>query len=87
VGSWIKGDTIGTDPTSGNCGGVVLRCYSDLQSLATFRTRAGITMDNVLPYLTGGLAVGSLRGEDGDIAANGSAPARPRWSGGPPVSA
>jgi hypothetical protein len=41
----------------------------------------------VLPYLTGGLAVGSLRGEDGDIAANGSAPARPRWSGGPPVSA
>jgi outer membrane immunogenic protein len=71
-GSWIKGYTIGTDPLSGPCGGAVPRCYSDLQSLATFRARAGITMDNVLPYITGGLAVGSLRGEDGDIAANGA---------------
>ena len=29
-------------------------------------------MDNVLPYLTGGLAVGWLNGQDGDIAANGA---------------
>ena len=29
-------------------------------------------MDNVLPYVTGGLAVGSLHGEDGDVAANGA---------------
>jgi len=29
-------------------------------------------MDNVLPYLTGGLAVGSLHGEEGDAAANGA---------------
>jgi hypothetical protein len=25
-------------------------------------------LDNVLPYVTGGLAVGSLHGEDGDVA-------------------
>jgi outer membrane immunogenic protein len=29
-------------------------------------------MDNVLPYLTGGLAVGWLHGEDGDIPDNGA---------------
>jgi outer membrane immunogenic protein len=71
-GSWIKGDTIGTDPISGNCGGAVPRCFSNLQSLATFRARAGVAMDNVLPYVTGGLAVGSLHGEEGDVAANGA---------------
>jgi outer membrane immunogenic protein len=71
-GSWIKGYTIGTDPLSGNCGGAVPRCFSNLESFATLRARAGITMDNVLPYLTGGLAVGWLHGEDGDIAANGA---------------
>jgi outer membrane immunogenic protein len=71
-GSWVKGYTIGTDPVSGNCGGAPPRCFSNLQSLATFRARAGVTMDNVLPYLTAGLAVGSLHGEDGDIAANGA---------------
>jgi outer membrane immunogenic protein len=71
-GSWIKGDTIGTDPISGNCGGAVPRCFSNLQSLETFRARAGVAMDNVLPYVTGGLAVGSLHGQEGDIAANGA---------------
>jgi outer membrane immunogenic protein len=29
-------------------------------------------MDNVLPYLTGGLAVGWLNGQDGDVPANGA---------------
>jgi outer membrane immunogenic protein len=71
-GAWIKGDTIGTDPLSGNCGGAPPRCFSNLESLATLRARAGITMDNVLPYVTGGLAVGWLHGQDGDIAANGA---------------
>lgn len=36
------------------------------------RARAGLAMDNVLPYVTGGLAVGSLHGEEGDVAANGA---------------
>jgi outer membrane immunogenic protein len=71
-GSWIKGSTIGTDPLSGNCGGTPPRCFSNLESFATFRGRAGITMENVLPYLTGGLAVGWLHGEDGDTAAGGA---------------
>jgi outer membrane immunogenic protein len=71
-GSWIKGYTIGTDPLAGNCGGQPPRCYSNLESVATFRGRVGITMDNVLPYLTGGLAVGWLNGQEGDIAANGA---------------
>jgi outer membrane immunogenic protein len=71
-GAWIKGDTIGTDPLSGSCGGAPPRCFSKLESLATLRARAGITMDNVLPYVTGGLAAGWLHGQDGDIAANGA---------------
>jgi outer membrane immunogenic protein len=71
-GSWIKGETIGTDPFSGNCGGAVPRCFSNLQSLATFRARAGVAVDNVLPYVTGGLAVGWLHGQEGDSAANGA---------------
>jgi outer membrane immunogenic protein len=71
-GSWIKGYTIGTDPLAGNCGGVPSRCFSNLESFATFRGRAGMAFDNVLPYLTGGLAVGWLHGEDGDIPANGA---------------
>ena len=70
-GSWIKGYTIGTDPLAGNCGGAVPRCFSNLESFATFRARAGVTMDNVLPYLTGGLAVGWLNGQEGDTAAGG----------------
>jgi outer membrane immunogenic protein len=71
-GSWIKGYTIGTDPLAGNCGGAPPRCFSNLESFATLRARAGITMDNVLPYLTGGLAVGRLNGQDGDTAVNGA---------------
>jgi outer membrane immunogenic protein len=70
--SWIKGYTIGTDPLAGNCGGVPQRCFSNLESFATFRGRAGFAMDNVLPYLTGGLAVGWLNGQDGDVPANGA---------------
>jgi outer membrane immunogenic protein len=70
--TWIKDATIGTNPLFGNCGGAPPRCFSNLKSLATFRGRAGVAMDNVLPYLTGGLAVGSLHGEEGDVAANGA---------------
>jgi outer membrane immunogenic protein len=70
--SWIKDSTIGTNPLFGNCGGATPRCFSNLQALATVRARAGIAMDNVLPYVTGGLAVGSLHGEEGDAAANGA---------------
>jgi outer membrane immunogenic protein len=70
--SWIKGNTIGTDPLTGNCGGVPARCFSNLESFATFRGRAGFAMDNVLPYVTGGLAVGWLHGQEGDFPVNGA---------------
>ena len=70
--SWIKESTIGTSPTFGNCAGATPRCFANLQALATLRARAGLAMDNVLPYVTGGLAVGSLHGEEGDVAANGA---------------
>ncbi len=71
-GSWVKGHSIGTDPLSGPCGGLIPRCFANLESFATFRGRAGVAMDNVLAYLTGGLAVGWLNGQDGDNAANGA---------------
>jgi outer membrane immunogenic protein len=71
-GAWIKGYTIGTNPQSGFCGGAPQRCFSNLESLATLRARAGVRMDNVLLYVTGGLAVGWLNGQEGDTAANGA---------------
>jgi outer membrane immunogenic protein len=70
--SWIKESSIGTSPFFGNCGGAPPRCFANLQALATLRGRAGLAMENVLPYVTGGLAVGSLHGEEGDVAANGA---------------
>jgi outer membrane immunogenic protein len=70
--SWIEESSVGTSPFFGNCGGAPPRCFANLQALATLRGRAGLAMDNILPYLTGGLAVGSLHGEEGDVAANGA---------------
>src|SRR5262249_40313402 len=85
--SWIKESTIGTSPFFGNCGGAPPRCFVNLQALATVRGRAGLAMDNILPYLTGGLAVGSLHGEEAMLPPMvRSARVRPRSSAGPPVS-
>ncbi|MGA2124798.1 MAG: outer membrane protein [Xanthobacteraceae bacterium] len=67
--SWIKGSTAGT---LGGCGGAPPNCSSNLQALGTFRGRLGWAIDRVLPYVTGGLAVGSLHGAEGDVAANGA---------------
>jgi outer membrane immunogenic protein len=60
--SWVHDMTIGTDPVSGNCGGLPARCESKLPWLGTFRGRVGYAMDNVMPYVTGGLSVTSLQG-------------------------
>jgi outer membrane immunogenic protein len=72
--AWIKGTTVGTlpFPPFGNCGGLPPHCDSDLRALGTFRARAGVTFDKFLPYMTGGLAVGSLHGHEGDTLANGA---------------
>jgi outer membrane immunogenic protein len=63
--SWIKGST---NPVV--CGGATPSCSSNLQALGTFRGRLGWAIDRVLPYVTGGLAVGSLHGAEGDVPAN-----------------
>jgi opacity protein-like surface antigen len=70
-GAWIKGSTVGTPPLN-LCGGAPSFCESDLQALGTFRGRAGVAIDRFLPYVTGGLAIGSLHGHEGDVLANGA---------------
>ena len=70
--AWIKGSTVGTLPTSGNCGGLPPHCDSNLRALGTFRGRAGWAIDRYPPYVTGGLAVGSLHGHEGDTLLNGA---------------
>ena len=69
--TWVHDMTIGTDPVSGNCGGMPARCELSLPWLATFRGRVGYAMDNVMPYVTGGLSVTSLHGLEGDGAVSG----------------
>jgi outer membrane immunogenic protein len=58
----IQGSTTGTG-TPGGCFGAV--CSSNLQTLGTFRGRLGLAWDNIMPFVTGGLAVGSLNGSEG----------------------
>jgi outer membrane immunogenic protein len=51
------------------CGGAPPTCSSNLRSLGTFRGRVGwagvLWWNNVMPYVTGGLAWGSLHGAEG----------------------
>jgi len=63
-GSWadIKGST--------GCGGDT--CTANLDALGTFRGRLGYAFGNVLPYVTGGLAVGDLHGSESGPFAVGS---------------
>jgi len=72
-GAWIKGSTPGTDPVSGTCGGATPQCRSNLEALGTFRGRVGFAFERFLPYVTGGVAVGSLHGSEGDVVANAAA--------------
>lgn len=62
-GSWadIKGSTSGL----GACGGGGGTCTASLDALGTVRGRVGYAFGNVLPYVTGGLAVGDLHGSEG----------------------
>jgi len=71
-GAWMKGTTVGTLPLFGNCGGSPPHCDSNLRALGTFRARAGVTFDRFLPFVTGGLAVGSLHGHEGDTLGDGT---------------
>jgi outer membrane immunogenic protein len=43
------------------CPGAGFVCATELRWLGTFRGRVGVAMGSVLPYITGGLALGNVR--------------------------
>jgi outer membrane immunogenic protein len=83
AGSWvygIAGDISGGDisGSSGVCGATTTlphACGTNLNWLGTLRGQVGFAVGptgNVLPYITGGLAVGNVRGWDSLMPASGS---------------
>lgn len=60
------------NPAMFGCGGLNQHCSAKLESIDTVRGRLGYAFGYVMPYVTGGLAVGSLHGDEGDVAANGA---------------
>ncbi len=65
----IKGGTSGNADALAACGifSPVGDCSAKLRWLGTARGRIGFTWDRLLPYVTGGLAVGSLKSSEGDL--------------------
>jgi outer membrane immunogenic protein len=59
------------DVTSTQCSGLNPRCQAKLQQFDTVRGRVGYAFGYVMPYVTGGLAVGELHAQEGDVAPNG----------------
>lgn len=86
AGNWVvglEGDAAWTDIRAGwpgvntsitsQCGGIPSSCNSELESLETIRARWGYAFGYVFPYVTGGLAVGTLKGSEGDgVLADGA---------------
>jgi outer membrane immunogenic protein len=84
--SWadIGATTGGTDPTSsghavgatGNplygCGGGVQQCQTKIENIDSVRARVGYAFGYVMPYVTGGLAIATVHGEEGDVKADGA---------------
>jgi outer membrane immunogenic protein len=62
-GSWadINGSTSG----GGFCGGGGGTCTAKLDALGTVRGRVGYAFGNVLPFVTGGLAIADINGSEG----------------------
>jgi len=68
--SSIKGGTSGkSDFVTPPCGAfsTLGNCDSKLRWLGTARARVGVAWDRLLPYVTGGVAVGSLQSSEGDL--------------------
>jgi len=64
-------------------------CGSSLDSFGTFRGRIGYaagSTGSLLPYLTGGLALGNVRGWDSLMSTSGSS-VRPGWTAGAGIEA
>jgi outer membrane immunogenic protein len=68
--SWAD---MGGATANGACGGATPHCGTRLSDLGTVRGRLGYSFGQIMPYATGGLAVGDLHGSEGDIPANGGA--------------
>lgn len=62
-GSWadINGSTSGA---ASGCGGGGGTCSAKLDAFGTVRGRLGYAFGNVLPYVTGGLAIGDIHGAE-----------------------
>jgi outer membrane immunogenic protein len=69
-GSWA--DINGSTGGFGACGGGGGTCSAKLDALGTVRGRLGYAIGNVLPYVTGGLAVADLHGAENGSTAFGS---------------
>jgi opacity protein-like surface antigen len=91
-GRWVVGiegddDWSSVRGASSVCGPGIITphpCGTDLNSLGTLRGRVGYTVGptgSILPYFTGGLAFGNLRGWDSLFPASGSA-FRKGWTAG-----
>ncbi len=90
--STIKGATSGDGLTVPPCG--VLSslgdCSSKLRWLGTARARVGVAWDRLLPYVTGGLAVGSLNVSEGDqvsLLTGSGTVTRAGWTAGAGIEA
>ncbi len=88
--SWIKGANSGF--TSPPCGAFssLGDCNTRLRWLGTARARIGLTWDRLLPYVTGGLAVGSLESAEGDLTSpftGSGSKTRAGWTAGAGIEA
>jgi outer membrane immunogenic protein len=69
--AWIKGTTAGpaNDPCGGLAGVVVAPfCTAEIKALGTLRGRIGVSHQNFLPFISGGLAYANLHGSEGGAA-------------------
>jgi outer membrane immunogenic protein len=78
-GNWVvglEGDAAWSDIRAGwpgvntsitnQCGGAHPSCNTELEGVETIRARWGYAFGYVMPYVTGGLAIGQIKGSEGD---------------------
>jgi outer membrane immunogenic protein len=70
--AWIGGSTTGNKSPLGPCGGSPSKCRAEIDALGTVRGRAGLAFGSIMPFVSGGVAIGSVHGKEGDVLANGA---------------
>jgi outer membrane immunogenic protein len=88
-GDYAWADVAGSSSACGSNSATPHPCGTRLDSLGTFRGRIGYAVGatgSLLPYLTGGLALGDVRGWDSLISASGTC-LRPGWTAGAGIEA